>query len=41
LNGTLHQQKDLLNIMKKNLESLRKISKAAWAGSWLVHLVDC
>ena len=29
LNGTLHQQKDLLNIMKKNLESLRKISKAA------------
>ena len=29
LNGTLHQKKALLNKMKKNLELLRKISKAA------------
>ena len=36
----ISQAKNLLIIMKKNLESLRKISKAAWADSWIVYLVD-
>ena len=36
LNGTLHKQKFFLNIMKKNLEQLRKITKAARADSWLI-----
>ena len=31
LNGTLHQQKKILNIMKKNIPNYRKISLAARA----------
>ena len=33
MNGTLHKQKYFFNIMKKNLEQLRKITKAAGADS--------
>ena len=36
LNETLHQQKYVLNILKKNLAAYTKITLAAWDSNWLI-----